>query len=163
MIITNESKLSFKLQEIGFTAKITSSPESKRNLIIPSSIYHQGHEYIITDLDEGLFQFNENIKTVTFSAESQFRSIPDYAFYTSSLEVIVIPDSVTSIGTFSFAWCNSLRQINFSKNSKLHSIQKQAFFLSNLDSLELPSNVSLLESGWCNGFSLKKINNFRKQ
>lgn len=109
--------------------------------------------------------------------------IGEYAFYSCSVEEIILPDNLEQISPWTFAYCNKLTTINFPVNLK--EIPAYAFYdcekfkhlgLSNLTSLKtlgpkafahchslevvkLPSNLEVIENSafrWC--YNLKVIN-----
>ncbi|MGN0613106.1 MAG: leucine-rich repeat protein [Porcipelethomonas sp.] len=54
------------------------------------------------------------------------KGIADHAFYSTNLESVTIPDSVTSIGIGTFEYCNSLERITIPDS--VMSIGREAFF-----------------------------------
>ena len=85
MKITEKSGLSFELNENDFTAKVISSPNAKGSIIIPHSVNHKSHEYLITSISEKSFKNNQKIKSIDFPADSELRSICNEAFSSSTL------------------------------------------------------------------------------
>ena len=136
--------IELELNKTDFSAKIIQSENISEIHIIPRSIKYQTESYTIISIAENAFKNNENIKIISFSDDSIIRTISDYSFFTSSLEMITIPDSVTEIGSFSFAWCNSLRSVALSNRSKLRKIGNQAFFLSNSKRLKKDGAMDFL-------------------
>ncbi len=80
-------------------------------------------------------------------------SIGNYAFaWCSSLESITIPNSVTSIGDSAFYYCSSLESVTISKG--VTSIEKAAFYnCSSLKSVTIPDSVTSIESSAFDGCS----------
>ena len=92
---SNYSTLSFAYNDSAKTATVSgnSSNNPTGNLVIPSSVLHNGEEYIITALG-------------------------DSAFYDcSSLTSITIPEGVTSIGSGAFSNCSKLTSVTFENTS----------------------------------------------
>lgn len=81
-----------------------------------------------------------NLKEIEFSNESELISIQNNAFTGASIENIVIPSHVKTIGSYSFA-CPMLKKIEFQKNSELELIDEFAFNDTKLESISIPSNV----------------------
>lgn len=79
-------------------------------------------------------------KTVEFP--DTVTSLPDCAFYESSVENIVLSDNVTSIGDYCFYNCNELKSVNIPKN--LRSVGAYAFRYcrSIKQNIILPSTLS---------------------
>lgn len=96
-------------------------------------------------------------------------TIEEYAFYESSIKNIIIPESVTKIGTAAFRGCYTLRKVSFkgkkgiTKNSaycfhgctslqtislpsSIRTIEDSAFEKSGLKTLTLPSSVRLVNN-----------------
>ena len=74
------------------------------------------------------------------------RLIADEAFYgCDSLSSIVIPESITSIGSYAFYGCDSLESVKFEGNSKLTSIGERAFEVSLLEAVYITDVAA-----WCN-------------
>ena len=68
-------------------------------------------------------------------------SVADFAFqHWTSLESVVLPDTVTAIGNSAFAYCDLLESINFPEG--LQTIGDEAFFSSNLQAVTVPDSVT---------------------
>lgn len=99
-----------------------------------------------------------NLKSVTFSDDSELEEIGKYSFFSNDIKSITIPPSVKIIENFAFAFSEKLKSFNFSENSKLMSIGEFAFFDAPLKELSIPSSLVELKEGWCGqNFKLKKI------
>ncbi len=116
------------------------------------------------------FAFAEcvNLRSVVFEQGSRCRSIGECAFYRCcSLKEIELPPSLSEIGKYAFAWCesmekvhlvnvdkigalafaycSSLKDVEFSE--RLKSVGNNAFSCcTSLEEALIPSSVSLLES-----------------
>lgn len=77
-----------------------------------------------------------------FHENSQLETICDEAFSQSSIEIIVIPQKVASIGNDIFSDCRKLKRVAFTKNSQLNTIGDNVFSNTKIESLCLPSQVS---------------------
>ena len=115
--------------------------------IFGASSYSKNDDFVPTSLKEVIISGGTSIGYAAFygcsSLESvvigdSVTSIGESAFYyCSSLESIVIPDSVTSIDDFAFFRCSSLTNIVIPDN--VTSIGESAFYeCSNLESITLP-------------------------
>jgi hypothetical protein len=93
------------------------------------------------------------LKTVSFESSSKLETIEEYAFRLSTLEKIIIPESVTTIGRGAFAVTN-LKKIVIPKNVK--SIGLGAFLNTTLTNVYIYSELynSLIEN------DSKKIYNY---
>ena len=84
------------------------------------------------------------------------KEIGDGAFYGTSLESVVIPNSVTALGYKSFAECRLLKSVTLSENLKI--IPDHCFHLCNIEKLELPSSlVELQEYAFSENNNLKEV------
>ncbi len=72
----------------------------------------------------------------------------------SNLTSINIPASVTSIGEYAFSYCNNLTSITIPEDSQLTSIGHEAFYnCSNLVSITIPASVTSIGASTFNGCS----------
>ncbi len=76
------------------------------------------------------------------------QSIGDFSFqYCGSLTNITIPESVTSVGNYAFRNCISLEAVTFGENSQLESIGSCAFFSCiSLTSITIPESMTSIGS-----------------
>ena len=100
------------LTYIGTTAFVGSSIESIK---IPKKVYCIG---------ESAFE-NTVINSVEFEKGSELKTIKESAFKgCSNLKSIVIPTSVTTIGTFAFWDCTNLTSVTFEEGSELKTLDR---------------------------------------
>lgn len=72
--------------------------------------------------------------------------IPDYFLYNSSIKGFKIPDSVTIIGDYAFAFCSSLTSITIGKG--VYVIGEYAFrYCDGLTSITIPDSVTSIRKG----------------
>jgi len=81
---------------------------------------------------------------------SSVTSIGSYAFYyCTGLTSITIPSSVTSIGSSAFSGCTGLKTVTFAEGSKLTSIGYQAFYgCTSLESVTFAEGSKLTSIGY---------------
>ncbi len=73
--------------------------------------------------------------------------IYNYAFYSSDVTSIVLPDTVTKIGNYAFYSCYSLKTIDIGKESNLTYIGKYAFYYcSTLTEIYFPEGLTEIGS-----------------
>ena len=89
-----------------------------------------------------LLKFDNNRDVWFYNIKIRTEIISDYAFeYCSSLQQIIIPDSVTSIGKWAFEGCSSLQQIIISDS--VASIGDSAFTgCKSLQQIVIPDSVT---------------------
>jgi hypothetical protein len=73
------------------------------------------------------FKWNKKCHSISFESKSRLMRIESNAFSYSSLQSIVIPNSVEILGSFCFSRCKSLSSISFESNSRLMRIESHAF------------------------------------
>ena len=137
------------------TAIVAGYTGSDTVVVIPEKVNHGGKEFTVTAIGNSAFYF-KSITSITIP--DSVTSIGDYSFnYCNSLNTITIPDSVTSIGNYSFNNCNSLNTITIPDS--VTSIGTFAFFYcTNLEEVTLSDNItSIGEYSFNNCNSLKSI------
>ncbi|MBR1987596.1 MAG: leucine-rich repeat protein [Clostridia bacterium] len=74
-------------------------------------------------------------------------TIGSEAFYNNTtVQRVVIPSSIKSIGGSAFGECYGLRNVTFAENSQLETIGDSAFFECPISSIELPSSLKTIGS-----------------
>ena len=101
------------------------------DIVIPSTIKHDGKTYKVTAIDE-----------YAFTANSELRSVK-------------IPESVIAIGQFAFMQCFRLESVELP--SKLTSISDYAFAESGLKAINIPSKVKRIGTAAFNDCYLKSV------
>lgn len=112
--------------------------------------------------------YNRHLRKVTFSPNSELITIGMGAFQgCTSLESIVIPSSVTTIGTEAFTYCMNLTDVKFqtytdgtTKKTHLTSLPRNCFYQCNsLQALDIPEGVtSIANYAIQDCWKLKQIN-----
>lgn len=137
------------------TASLFLDVSATGDVIIPRSIIFNSNEYIITEICEGSFKSSSNINSIQFDVNSMVKLIDNLTFSKSSIKKILIPASVTNIGSFVFSYCKFLKKIDFSENSELNEIEKSAFSNSAIESITIPRSVVKL--GECCFYYCKQL------
>ena len=100
---------------------------------------------------EGDFAYSDNTKTNLLAyvgnsssviIPSSVTSIGSKAFEYTNISSITIPSSVTSIGVNAFSSCENLTSVTFEEGSQLTSIGDFAFSGSNISSITIPSSLT---------------------
>lgn len=90
-------------------------------------------------IDTYAFMNCKSLTSVVFQG-TQINEIPDYCFYKcSALSQIVLPTSITKIGSYAFQETSSIGNIGISSMNDLAYIGSYAFYLSGLTTAEIPS------------------------
>lgn len=120
----------------GTGVMVTSGPTSSKytgDIVVPSVVTHDGKNYSVVAID-------------------------GWAFYTSNITSIKLPNTITSIGRLSFYSCQKLTSIEL-PNSLL-SIGSEAFSHSAINEITIPSSVSNIGEGafaYCSSLTTIKV------
>lgn len=114
-------------------------------VIIPSTVTHEGTTYRVTSIGEYAFYDCSNLASITLP--ESLTSIGEHAFsFCSSLTSIVIPEGVTSIGENAFTSCSSLASIVIPDG--VTTIEYYTFgSCSGLTSITIPEGVTEIGDG----------------
>lgn len=134
--------LIFEICENNCTAKVIDCQHADGDVFIPKFISHKNCNYLITSINDKLFNSNHSIKSISFSEESEVQSIGSYAFAYSSLEKIIIPSKVKKIGELAFYCCLNLKTVIFQENSELQILDESLFSCSTIEDIIIPSSVT---------------------
>lgn len=130
------------------------------NAEIESNTYEGGVGTIVfkntlTTIGANAFKNCSTLNSVTFP--QSLTSIGSYSFYNTNLTNVTIPNSVTSMGEACFAFIESLTGVTLSSNCT--TIPNSAFNGDDLRSVNLPSNVRTIGSAaFKNNANLYSIN-----
>ena len=124
-------------------ATVAKGPYQQNEVIIPSTFEYEGNTYQVLSIGDHAFQNRTNLTSVTIP--ESVTSIGAYSFAESGLTSIIIPDCVTSIGKGAFMQCRSLQSVKLSCN--LTKIEYLAFCdCESLTSLNIPDGVKLINT-----------------
>lgn len=114
--------------------------KSLNEIVIPATFKNKP----VTGIRNNAFNdLSLNIQTITFEEGCNIQTIGDYAFSNCKLQSIVLPSSVTSIGS-AFSYCVNLQTVTFEKGSKLQIIGDSAFsHCTALQSVTFPDDNDL--------------------
>ena len=112
---------------------------------------------IQSSTDAPFYSSSSQITKFTFG--DQVQTVPAYICYKMSLlDTIVLPPSVTALGTYAFYYCTNLKSINLPTSQQTIPANFLASCTS-LESIELPSTLKNINSdAFNNCTSLKSIN-----
>ena len=95
-----------------------------------------------------------HIKKATFAENSTI--VPDYTFQDcKELEEVILPETVTEIGTFAFDNCKSITSFNFHEG--LEKLKGSSFRDTGLTEITLPSTLTSAYGAFDHAESLKKV------
>ena len=97
----------------------------------------------LEEIGNDVFQYDSNLKEITFEAPSKLQKIGTWTFYMTGLETLNLPASLKEIGWTAFGSNNKLKTVTIADNSQLKSIGVDAF-----------SNNTALETFTFNGSSV---------
>ena len=148
---TPATSFTFTYNDTDHTATITGFTGSETDVIIPSTVNHNGVDYTVTTIGDQAFFGCMTLTSITIP--DSVTTIGDSVFYDcTSLTSITIPSSVTSIGDSAFSSCSSLTSITIP--SSVTSIGSMTFYQCNdLTSITIPSSVTSIGSSAFSGCS----------
>lgn len=101
--------------------------QNMENLVIPSSVHHDGHDFTIIYIADNGFDRTE---------ESQV------------LKYLELPSTIQEIRSFAFQDCVNLESVVIPETSALEKIWDDAFYgCSKLSSINLPNSLKIIDSG----------------
>ena len=146
---------------ITYTATDGSTHKTFENSItttIPANSFNTGNAQtelitvtigdIITLIDDHAFDSCQVLSSVIFESSSTLQTIGNYAFQSTPITTITIPNSVTSIGISAFNNIGSnLSSITFQSSSSLQTINNTAFQSCVISTITIPNTVNTIGSG----------------
>ena len=112
------------------------------NIVIPEKVSYNGADYTVTSMTDYAFQ-STAITGITLP--ESLTSWGEYCFWWSKLESIVVPKSVTSLPASCFHGCENLKSVTL--HDGITSIGGSCFKgCTSLESITLPSGITNLEA-----------------
>lgn len=118
MIISDENGIFYELDQSNFTAQLINSKNGTSSVFVPKYIIHESQKYTITSIGKNAFEDNFLIKSVTFSQDSEVRTINKKAFIYSMIQSLTIPPKLEDFKGGWYQKSTSLTQITISKQNK---------------------------------------------
>lgn len=113
----------------------------------------------VESIDDNAFYYS-SLQTITFSENSNLKSIGRDAFSYTNLTNVEFPNNLETIGERAFS-SSKLQKVVFKENSKLNSIYKYAFEnCKDLEEVELPKSIKIIQDCAFNYCSNLKTVNF---
>lgn len=107
---------------------------------IPNKIIIEGKEHIVTSIGDGAFCLCSNINMVVLP--NTIKNIGRYAFCSTSIRKIQLPNSIIRLYNNAFSECRQLETVALP--SKLERIHSYVFAETAIKSLDIPSSVSFI-------------------
>lgn len=113
----------------------------------------------ITGIDRQNFVGCSSLKTVNISISSKLKDIRDEAFTRTPVTEIHLPESVTQLGRYAFAYCTQLVNVTLPKNNTAFQMDNFVFTgCSALENINLPTSLtSIPQDAFSDCTSLKII------
>lgn len=93
--------------------------QQDRILVIPHSVLHKGHSFIVVRISENAFSMNCNVEKLEI--EEGVEAIGEGAFmFCPNLKAITIPASVKSIGRRAFTFCENIEMITVDSENTVY-------------------------------------------
>jgi hypothetical protein len=158
--ISDVELFKFELNADMLTANVKLSDEvvkdSLTQIVIPYECEIESQTYLVSRINGNMFNSCENLTSVVIP--NTITSIGSYAFQKCyNLTQITIPNSVTSISDYMFSWCINLKEINIPNT--ITSIGEYSFHrCENLTEVIIPDSVmSIGFQAFYNCINLKKV------
>lgn len=119
-----------------------------RMLDVRSAVYEEG----ITGIGKNAFSRNNDVNSI--SLPSTLKSIGDFAFSSTSIDFVILPDDLQNIGAGSFI---NTPISSITLPPALTTIGPRAFQDTLLDAIELPANVEYIGSSAFYGTSIVSL------
>lgn len=129
--------------EVSVSADAT---ELIKNVTIPAEVEYEGVKYKVTSIaKEG---FWTSFQLTAIDIPNSITTIGEFAFaYCEALKTIDIPNSVTFIGGHAFEDCIGLETINISPSCPIETIEENTFAgCTSLKSFRIPDSVTYIKS-----------------
>lgn len=122
---------------------------------IPDSVYYKGSYYKVTSMQSDAFFNCSSLQSVVIPQSVEF--IPTYAFMgCEKLATIVLPEGLKSIEVQAFSYCPALKNIIIP--STVTNIANHAFFSSGLQEITIPKDAMIGLNPFCECYELSSIN-----
>ena len=122
--------------------------EPTGSLVIPASVIHSGTTYTVESIDYMAFRWCSNLTSVTIP--NTVVSIGGFSFMFSGITSLTIPPSVTTIGERAFDECTALTSVAFNADSCISVVQPfGASGSSTITSFTFGSNVKVIPYYLC--------------
>lgn len=113
----------------------------------------------VKTIGEGAFREATSLKILTFASDGQLTTISTNAFrYCTSLEAVVIPKTVTMMGTSIFEDCSSMTSAAFEEGFTMNYIPEWTFYNNRFANFTIPASVQTINKGvFMNNSALEAI------
>lgn len=125
----NFEELNFEFNSNDYTAKVIESPNASGEVLIPTTVNYQNHDYIVTSISKYAFKSNIDIKSVNFPADSKLFHIEKKAFFKSSIQSIFLPQSIEKIEEGCFHSTQKLISVSVSPKNKFFQFYNRKFLV----------------------------------
>ena len=135
----------YAIDQEAHAATVTDYEGTPVDIVIPPAVEYEGEAYPVREIGDGAFRLCRSLENVVLPKSLQ--SVGWQAFAGSdALEGIIIPEGVASIGSYAFGECIKLS--NVSLPSTLESIGNTAFHgCISLESIIIPEGVAAIGEG----------------
>lgn len=134
--------INYNFDEVSLTASVVSkNPKYSGNIILPSSVAHEGKTYSVTKIENSAFDGCYELDSIILPQHLEY--IGGGAFWSSGLKYIRIPKSVREIEGMAFVNCTELDSVDIENG--VSTIANYAFAnCTKLRNITIPSSVTSL-------------------
>ena len=123
------------------------------DVTVPQQVDYQEKTYVVTEVGNNAFAECDGLRSVVIPGTVTL--IGTFAFSNSSVQSVSIPNSVTEIGSGAFTQCPALRCITLPE--RLTKISDGLFEFSGLAGIDIPDSVTYIGGGAFLGTNLTSI------
>lgn len=136
-------KFTYELETKGDISKviITGVEDHGEVVEVPSAVTHEGNEYPVEKIGDRFLRYDETVKTVIFP--ETVKSIGSDVLIRSSVENIVLPDDIETIGLEFASECKNIKSVKYS-GKKLTDVNYFHFRNSDISCLKNEKGATCL-------------------
>ncbi len=138
----------YELNDDTVTATVTGHSDGITTADIKSSVTYKGSDYIVTSIgNDAFFSYNSQTALKSVTIPNSITTIGHYSFaYCRDLKEIILPNSLISIGNMAFLQCSGLTSVIIPNS--VSSVGNMAFFeCSALSEVTIPTSLTKIGMG----------------
>ncbi len=115
-------------------------------IVDPNNTSFSAEDGVLFNYDKTeLIQYPPKKQTKEYTFPNGIENIPDHCFSNSDIEKIIIPDSVKTIGTGAFEYCEKLSEVSL-PNGLIEIGERAFYYCLSLKNISIPNGVTCISS-----------------